>query len=383
MTSYFDQLPERRSTESVKWRAYGKDVLPMWVADMDFRSPEPVIRALTERVAHGIYGYPDVPDDLRRVVVHWLAKRHDWQVKPEWLVFIPGIVTGLNMAAQAFVKAGEGILIQPPVYMPFLDVPQNAGAIRQEALLRHEADGTYSIDFEAFEQAITPQTHMFILCNPHNPVGRVFRRDELERLAEICLRHHVLILSDEIHSDLIFSGQKHLPLASLNDEIASQTITLIAPSKTFNIAGLSCSVAVISDLELRKQFQLGAHGMVHGVNVLGLTAAQAAYESGEPWLDELLVYLEGNRNFLTEFVQKELPGVSMTAPEGTYLAWLDCAQAHLTPNPARYFLEHARVAVNEGEAFGAGGKDFVRLNFGCPRSMLTDALERMRKSIQK
>ncbi len=378
----FDELPDRRSTESAKWRHFDEDVLPMWVADMDFRSPEPVIRALQERVGHGVFGYPLEPDGLREAVVDWLSRRHNWQVSTDALVFTPGVVTGLNLAAQSLVHAGEGILIQPPVYMPFLGVPRHAGATRQDAILACAADGCYSIDWDAFERAITPQTRMFILCNPHNPVGRVFTRLELERMAEACLRHDLIICSDEIHSDLVFTGQKHIPIASLSPEIARRTITLLAPSKTFNIAGLSCSVAVIPDPELRKRYQRGDRGLVHGINLLGLVAARAAYQEGAEWLDQALAYLEGNRNWLEGFVNRELPGARMIRPEGTYLAWIDCRQMGIGSQPAEFFLQKARVAVTEGSAFGPGGEGFIRLNFGCPRSMLMEALERMRAALK-
>jgi cysteine-S-conjugate beta-lyase len=384
----FDELPDRRGTESAKWKFYGEEVLPMWVADMDFVSPEPVIRALQERVAHGVFGYPMEPEGLRAAVVDWLAGRHHWQVAPEDLVLVPGVVSGLNIAAQALAEPNDGILIQPPVYMPFLTVPRNAQAVRQEALLHEEPDGTYAIDWDIFEAAISTAqtagaapTRMFILCNPHNPVGRVFTRSELERMAEICLRHNLLILSDEIHSDLVFSGHQHIPLASLSPEVAARTITLLAPSKTFNIAGLACSVAVIHDPELRKRFSNGSRGMVHGVNLLGQVAALAAYRDGHEWLDQLMVYLEGNRDWLDDFVHRELPGVRMARPEGTYLAWLDCRAAGLGDSPYKFFKDHARVAVSEGSAFGKGGEGFVRLNFGCPRPMLVEALERMRAAL--
>ena len=379
----FDELPDRRSTESAKWLYFGEEMLPMFVADMDFRSPEPVIQALQERVAHGVFGYPLEPKGLRDAVVNWLAERHDWQVSPESVLFVPGVVTGLNVAAQGMVKAGEGILVQPPVYMPFLTIPGHAGATRQDAILARDSDGCYQMDWDAFEQAITPQTRMFILCNPHNPVGRVFTRAELERMAEICLRHDMLICSDEIHCDLVFPGNKHIPIASLDPEVARRTVTLLAPSKTFNIAGLSCSVAVVSDPELRKRYLHGDRGLVHGVNLLGLVAARAAYQEGAEWLDQLMVYLESNLDWLEHFVNHELPGASMARPEGTYLAWIDCRQMGIGNKPAEFFKEYAHVVVTEGSAFGPGGEGFIRLNFGCPRSMLVESMERMRAALGK
>jgi cystathionine beta-lyase len=232
-----------------------------------------------------------------------------------------------------------------------------------------------------FEQSITNQTRMFVLCNPHNPIGRVFTRAELERMAEICLRHDVLICSDEIHCDLVFSEYRHIPIASLDAEVARRTITLMAPSKTFNIAGLACSVAVIQDPELRRQFRAAGHGLTHGVNLFGLVAARAAYGEGHEWLEQLLPYLQANRDWMCDFVKSEMPGVHMVHAEGTYLAWLDCRQAGIEGSPGKFFMEKARVAVTEGSAFGPGGDGFVRLNFGCPRAMLQAALVRMRDAL--
>jgi cysteine-S-conjugate beta-lyase len=386
----FDLLPDRRVTESLKWNAYNEDVLPMWVADMDFISPEPVIRALRDRIEHGVFGYPTSAsadqkgmDRLRQTIVDRLAQLYHWTISPEDLVFVPGVVTGFNLACHSLATPGGGVLVQTPVYTPILNAPANAGMLRQEMELTQCPDGPYSIDWRAFEAAITDQTRLFILCNPHNPVGRVFRQDELEYMAEICLRQGVVICSDEIHSDLIFSGSHHLPLASLDPLIAQNTITLIAPSKTYNLAGLACSIAIIQNAELRQNYMHSGKGLVSWVNLMGIVAAQAAYHEGQDWLDQLLVYLEANRDYLVRFVQEQLPGMCMGCPEGTYLAWLDCRGAGIQGNPAEFFLQKGRVALNDGATFGQGGAGFVRLNFGCPRPMLTEALERMREAISQ
>lgn len=379
----FDDLPDRRNTESVKWNYYDEDVLPMWVADMDFRSPEPVIRALRERVEHGVFGYPEEPPELRRLVVERMECLYQWKIKPEDILFLPGVVTGFNLVSQALTQPGQAALIQPPVYPPFLSMPRNAGLECQNAPLTLQPDGSYTVDLDAFKAAFTEKTGLFLLCNPHNPVGRVFRRDELEGMAEICLSHGVPICSDEIHCDLVFSGHRHIPIASLDAGIAQNTVTLMAPSKTFNIAGLECSVAIIQNPELREKVWKARRGVVSGVNALGLVAALAAYKDGQPWLSALLRYLEDNRDFLYDFVQRELPGVRMSRPEGTYLAWLDCREAGISGNVYEFFLERGRVALNPGESFGSGGRGFVRLNFGCPRHMLKDALERMRTALVK
>jgi cystathionine beta-lyase len=379
----FGRLIDRRASDSVKWLLYGEDVLPLWVADMDFPSPEPVIHALRQRVNHGIFGYGKELADLRPVIVERLQSLYSWQVEPEALVFVPGVVTGFNQAAHAVTCPGDGVLVQTPVYFPMLYAPGNVGCTLDEMELTRQADGSYEIDFDAFEAAITDRTRIFLLCSPHNPVGRVFRRDELERMAEICLRHNVVICSDEIHCDLVFPGHPHLPTASLAPEIADQTITLMAPSKTYNIAGLHFSVAIIQNTELRKKYQAAAAGLVGRPGILSAVAALAAYRDGQPWLDAVLRYLEANRDYLVEYVETQLPGVTMGCPEGTYLGWLDCREAGVDGAPHQFFLEQARVALNEGASFGRGGEGFVRLNFACPRTTLYQALEQMRAALLK
>jgi cystathionine beta-lyase len=382
MIYHFDEIIDRTSTESVKWRAHPQDVLPLWVADMDFACPEPVVQALLERIKHPIYGYPKNPDELSLAFVDWSEKRYSWQIQPEWLVWIPGVVTGFNIAAHMIAEPGAAVLIQPPVYPPFLAASGNAGLLRQDAPLAHLPNGSYEIDFEALQNAITPATKMLILCNPHNPVGRVFTPAELCRLAEFCLDHEILICSDEIHCDLIYSGRQHTPIARLDPEIAAHSITLMAPSKTFNIAGLQCSVAIIPDPKLRARYRQAQQGLVPWVNMIGQVGALAAYRHGLDWLDQVMGYLEANRDFLSRVVRDELPGVKMALPQGTYLAWLDCREAGIPGAPGKFFVEAARVALNEGATFGLEGEGFVRLNFGCPRSVLAEALDRMRFALQ-
>jgi cystathionine beta-lyase len=380
MIHNFDQILDRRSTDSVKWNYYG-DALPLWVADMDFRAPEPVIQALRQRVEHGIFGYGTEPPELRPLLVEHLQRLYSWEVPPAALIFVPGVMSGFNLASRAVTRPGDGLLAQTPVYYPILRVPRNANLVMNEMELTLRSDGQYEIDFDLFETTITGRTRAFILCNPHNPVGRVFRRDELERMAEICLRHDIVICSDEIHCDLVFEGHPHLPIAALAPEIAARTITLMAPSKTFNIAGLRASVAIIPDPELRKKFQAMRAGLVPGLDVLGYTAIVAAYRDGGPWLEQVLRYLQGNCEFLLDYVGDNLPGITMYRPEGTYLAWLDCREAVLPAKPHEFFLEKAKVALNDGATFGRGGEGFVRLNFACPRTTLVEALERMRQAL--
>ena len=384
----FDTPPDRRNTDSFKWSRYEADVLPLWIADMDFPSPAPVIQALRERIDHGVFGYPAVimgePDELpefRRLIVDRLVDRYGWQVRPEDLVFIPGVVVAFDVACHALAAPGGGVLVQTPVYFPILGAPRLANMRRLDAVLARDPDGTYFVDWDAFESAITPEARLFILCNPHNPVGRVFRRSELEHMADLCLRRGIVICSDEIHCDLLYTGQRHIPIAALDPEIARNTITLIAPTKTFNLAGLQCSIAIIQNPELRQKYQEARMGLVPWINLMGLAAAQAAYGKGQEWLDQLLVYLEANRDYLHEFVQRELPGITMTGPEATFLAWLDCRQAGIDGSPYEFFLQNARVALSDGAAFGPGGEGFVRLNFGCSRALLVEALERMKRAL--
>lgn len=381
MADLFDNPPDRRRSESIKWRYYDEDVIPMWIADMDFRCSPAILDAMHERVDHGVFGYPNDPPELIELVVQRMEKRYQWKINPEEVMLVPGVVTALNMVSHAAGGQGGEIIMLTPIYPPFLGAPRNAGLERVEVELVRREDGYYEIDFDAFEKAITPRTKLFLLCNPHNPVGRVFTKAELNRLAGICLRHEVLICADEIHSDLIFDGRVHHPLANLASEYAKKTITLFAPSKTFNIAGLECSFAVVKDPELRKKLHHAGEGMSGWVNVMGLAAATAAYEFGQPWLDEALEYLQANRDYLVNFIRRELPGIAIYPPEGTYLAWLDCRKAGLPENPYDFFLHRARVAFNNGSTFGKGGEGFVRLNFGCSRATLTEALERMAKAV--
>jgi cysteine-S-conjugate beta-lyase len=383
MSYDFDRVIDRRSTESNKWHKFPPDVLPLWVADMDFPSPEPVIRALRERVEHGFFGYGAEQPEFHEVTCERLLKRYGWKVQPEALVLLPGVIAGFNMAARAIAGPGDGILMQLPVYPPILRLPDNVKMSRDGADLVRGPDGRYTIDLDAVERAITARTRMFLLCNPHNPVGRVFTREELAQLAAICLRRGLVICADEIHGELVYPGHQHVPIASLDPELEARTITLMAPSKTFNLAGLRCAVAVIPNRALREKFVASRLDMVQTPNILGYTAMLAAYRDGQPWLDELLRYLESNRDFLVKHVRANFPGIEVGVPEATYLAWLDCRGAGIPNNdPFTFFLERAKVSFNDGATFGRGGQGFVRLNFGCPRSLLMDGLGRMETALR-
>ena len=386
----FDQIIDRRNSDSLKWNYYDEDVIPMWVADMDFVSPQPVIDALKEQVEHGVFGYPqgtiELPSELpgfRRLIIERLARLYNWEVRPQDIIFLPGVVKGFNLACHALASPDQAVLVQTPVYHPILDAAKTTGIQGREMELTRLQDGCYGVGWDAFEASLSPQTRLFLLCNPHNPVGKVFHKDELTHMAEICLRHGVVICSDEIHSDLVFSEHQHTPIASLDPEIADHTITLIAPSKTYNIAGLQCSFAVIQNEELRKRFLDARKGLVPWVNMMGMKAGEIAYRHGQEWLEQVMDYLQANRDFLYAYVRKEIPELVMGLPEGTYLAWLDCRQAGIQGNPQKFFLEKGRVAFNDGADFGPGGEGFVRLNFACSRVTLKEGLDRVIKALEQ
>ena len=369
----FDTVIDRRGTASEKWDRYaGRDIIPLWVADMDFRSPPPVLAALHERIEHGVFGYTHPSEGLVTAVLDHLQRDFAWQVRPEWLVWLPGLVCGLNVLCRAVGEAGDEVLTLTPVYPPFMSAPTLSGrtTVGVPLVVR---DGRWCADLEALEAAITPRTKLLLLCSPHNPVGRAWDRGELQQFADLARRHDLVIGSDDIHAGLILDGEiSHIPIATLSPEIAARTITLLAPSKTYNIPGLGCSFAVISDPALRKRFVKAAGRIVPHVNLLGYTAAEAAYRQGEGWRQALLAYLRGNRD-LVETEINAIPGLSITHVEATYLAWIDTRPAGI-PDPGRFF-EEAGVGLSDGADFGAPG--FVRLNFGCPRSLLVEALKRM------
>jgi cystathionine beta-lyase len=378
----FDEIIDRQKSDSIKWNLFDKDVLPFWVADMDFRSPQPVIDALEARVKHGIFGYPGEDQKLKEVICERMFRLYDWSVTPEDIVFLPGVVNGFNLVIQALTKPGQAVLMQPPVYYPFLSAPQNADAIKKESPLHQDKNGKYFIDFDQFEKSIDADTNLFLFCNPHNPVGRVFTKEELSRMAEICLKTNTFICSDEIHADFIFDGYRHVPIATLSEEIAMNTVTLMAPSKTYNIAGLGMSFAIVQNPDLREKLNSAKKGIVPHVNILGMTAASAAYQFGDEWLGQLMMYLQENWRVLVDFVQKNIPAIKVTPMEGTYLAWLDCRDLPVE-NPYEFFLKNARIAFNDGKIFGSGGEGFIRFNFGCPRSQLLEGLRRMKDALDQ
>ncbi len=385
MNFNFDEVIERRSTRSIKWNLYQPDVLPMWVADMDFRCPEPILAALRASVEHGVFGYDFKFADLQERVCERMARLYGWQLQPSDVVLLPGLVTGFNVAARALCRAGDGLLLQTPVYHPMLHVAGWQDLQNHIAPLTMKQSSrvlSYSIDFAAFAAAIQPNTRLFLFCHPHNPVGRVWNRQELLQLAEICLQHNVVICSDEIHSELLLGDQTHIPIAALDPQIAAQTITLIAPSKTFNIPGLGCSFAIITNPELRRKYEKAAAGLVPHVGSLGIEAGYAAFGSEtDTWLHALRQYLTSNAELTLSFVRDHMPLVNYAIPQATYLAWLDFSAYQLEKAPAAFLLDHAHVALNDGAIFGNGGTGFARLNFGCPRSLLLQGLESIAKAL--
>ena len=375
MSFDFDTVHNRQGTDSLKWgRSKGRDVIPMWVADMDFRSPPPILEALHKRVEHGIFGYASPSQELVQVVVARMWEKYQWAIEPSWIVWLPGAVPALNVVCRAYGDDGDEVLTFTPIYPPFLAAPPRAGKTLKALPLRREGN-LYTFDAEGFEKGMSPRSGILLLCNPHNPVGRRHERWEIERVADLCVAHDVIICSDEIHCDLILDGGPHTPTATLGPEVADRTITLMAPSKTFNVPGLNCAFAIISNAELRTRFKKAREGIVPGTNVLGFTACLAAYRDCEPWRLALIDYLRGNKDILCRFVNEEMPGLAMDDVQATYLAWID-ARGLGVPHPARFF-EKSGVALFDGGEFG--GEGFVRLNFACPRSLLMEALDRLRR----
>lgn len=380
----FDKIINRTNTKAAKWDMLdtifqSTDVIPMWVADMDFKAPKEVNDALIKRAEHGVYGYTIVDDALKNAIISWNEDRNDWTIKPEWLTFSNGVVTSLHMAIQAFTEPKDNVLIQTPVYTPFYNVikAHNRSVVKNP--LKYK-DGTYYIDFEDFEEKLKNGVKAFILCSPHNPIGRVWKKDELEEMARLCLKHDVLIISDEIHSDLVFPGQKHVPIASLSEEVSNQTITCMAPSKTFNIAGLDASFVVTSNDEIRKNLdnEYNKQGFHNSLNTMGNIAMEAAYTHGAEWLDELTHLLESHYQYVADNLRKHAPELKVIKPEGTYLLWIDCSALDLDAKELQeFFVKEAKVGLNAGVDYGEEAEQFMRMNIGCPRSVLEEAVKRM------
>jgi len=383
----FNVVPDRRNaSNSIKWLYYPKDVLPMWVADMDFPAPKPILSALHKAVDHGVLGYEMPMKPLKETVAARMDQLYGWKVKPEMVIAVTGIVSGLSVAARIACTPKRGVLVQTPVYNEFHEVKNNIGVPQLNAPFVKKVNGnilSYEIDWDIFEKQVK-KAGMFLLCNPHNPLGIIFSRKDLLKMAELCIRNNVLIVSDEIHSELLLDDNKFTPMAKLSAEIAKHTITLIAPSKTFNVPGLFCGFAIITDKELCERYEKEVNHLSLHVSSMGLLAAQTAFSGKcDGWLIDLRRYLTGNRDFLVEYVTEHMPEVRLTIPTATYLGWLDFTQTKIEGSPFEFFLKNAKVALSEGRIFGQEGEGRVRLNFGTPRKLLEQGLERMRKALKK
>jgi cystathionine beta-lyase len=376
----FDRSVERRGTNSVKWDMRDDDVIPMWVADMDFECPHKVRDAIVERARHGIYGYTIESVGLYEAVKDWVSRRHNWAVEQELIVFTPGVMPGIRGLLQVLTRPGDKVILQSPVYPPFFSAIRDSGCHVLNNQLKYE-HSRYTMDFADLEEkAKDPKTKAMILCSPHNPVGRVWTRDELAMLGGICLEHGVTVISDEIHSDLIYKDYKHVPLASICDEYKENTVTCISPSKTFNLAGLKTAYMIVPDSDIRRE----SRGLIlpKQATIFGSIAAEVAYTQGDEWLDALLDCLQGNQQFLTGYLKDEIPQIKAVEAEGTYLVWLDCRGLGMdNEGLERFMLDEARLWFNQGYSFGSGGDGFVRMNIGCPRSILEKALVRLHSAI--
>jgi len=379
----FDKIIERRGTDCIKWDHadlfFGKnDLLPMWVADMDFESPPEVVEAIVTRAKHGIYGYTARSDSYYESIVSWLSRRHGWEVEKEWISHAPGVVPAVHIAIMALTHPGDKVIVQTPVYYPFFKAVEETG---RQLILNPliESGGRYTMDFEDLERKIDSRTKIIILCSPHNPVGRVWTRDELSKLGEICLSSNIKIISDEIHSDLVLGNNRHIPIATISEEVSSITLTCVAPSKTFNLAGLSSAAVISSSSTLLSEYSNMLSSVGAGMsNVFGTIALQTAYNKGEHWLEELLEYISGNFEYMRDFLKANFPEVKVTELEGTYLAWIDFRGTGMSVEELKNLLyEKAKVGFEDGSIFGMEGEGFMRVNLACPRAIVEEAMKRL------
>ena len=385
----FETIIDRTTKNSAKWTLMKRltgldDLIPLWVADMDFTAPPEVVEALKERATHPIYGYTVPTEGYYNGLINWMAKHHGWSgVEKDWILYTPGVVAGFSIAIQAYSQPGDKVVIQPPVYYPFKNQILSTGRQVVENPLKI-VDGYYEMDFEDLAEKIDERTKMIILCSPHNPVSRVWKREELEKLVEVCEEKNILIVSDEIHNDLILGEIKHTPTATISEEAIQRTVTLVAPSKTFNLAGLTNANAIIPNKKLREAFRSQASKGSGHSNIFGMVAQDAAYNKGEAWLEELLTYLRGNLKYLEEFIAEKIPGLKLYPLEGTYLAWVDCTSLGMNDEELNEFmLKKAKLWLDEGTLFGTGGSMFMRINLACPRSLLKQALENLEKAVNE
>jgi len=385
----FDKIIDRKNTNCIKHDAlqkfFGKDdILPLWVADMDFETPDFIQKALMNRVDHPIYAYSYYSDSFYSSFINWMNKRHDFSVESSWLKVTPGVLTGLSIAIMAFTEPGDKIIIQPPVYHPFFQLVKSSDRVLVQNELKFEND-SYQMDFDNLKASLDEKTKMIIISNPHNPVGRVWTKAELTELVAICEEHNILILADEIHSDIIFKPNTYTPISTISSYAKNNSLTFVAPSKTFNIAGLATSIVIIPNLQMHKKYSsLTSRFHVEGANVFGSVAFEAAYTHGEEWLNQLLVYLKGNVEFVKSYFADHLPAIRVLEPEGTYLLWLDFSALNLEDKElSRILVEEAGVAMNKGVSFGANGNNFMRLNIGSPQAVVVEGLERVVFALKK
>lgn len=378
----FNEIIDRKLSNSIKWWE-SKDILPMWIADMDFKVADEILDAMKKTIDHGIIGYDDKPDSFYESIINWVKDRYNWEIKKEWLVFTPGVVPGLGISIKSFSKEGDKVIIQPPVYPPFYRVIENNNRRVVENSLIYK-DNKYIMNIDDLEKNIDKDVKMAMICSPHNPVGRVWKKEELEVFGNLCLKNNIIMISDEIHCDLTFSDYKHIPLASISDEFANNTITFMAPSKTFNIAGLFASVAIIPNEKLRKLYNDTIENMeithTNGFSIIGF---EAAYKYGKNWLSQAIRYIEDNADFAVDYINKNIPEIKTYKPEGTFLMWLDFKSLGKTSEEINELLiNKGKVQLNNGATFGTAGEGFFRLNIGCPREVLKEGLDRIKKAIQ-
>ncbi|MCC9293539.1 pyridoxal phosphate-dependent aminotransferase [Clostridium sp. WLY-B-L2] len=386
----FDEIIDRRKTDSIKWsekflkEKFGDEkIIPMWIADMDFKVAEPIVEMITDRARHGIFGYGHKSDEFMEAAVNWQKKRNGWNIEKEWMLFTPGIIPALNFIVETFCCPGDKVIIQNPVYHPFANVITNNGChIVNNPLVLN--DGKYEMNFSGLETiAQYSKTKLMFLCSPHNPVGRVWTSEELKQLGEICLKNDILVVSDEIHSDLIYLPNRHIPFGKVSEEFEMNSIVCTSPSKTFNLAGLQVSNIIVPNEKLRKKLNRKLSSINIAPGTFASVAQIAAYNKGEEWLEQLIIYLQNNLDFIDEFLKERIPRVKMIRPEGTYLAWLDFSDFNLTDIELQQLMrKKAKVAMDDGYIFGAGGEHFQRINFACPRTILKKALENIEKSLE-
>jgi cysteine-S-conjugate beta-lyase len=383
----FNEPSRREGTNCIKYdlrkEVFGAaDVIPLWVADMDFNTPDFIINALSDRLRHEIFGYSFRPEEYYSSIINWTRERHNWNLEKEWICFSPGIVPALNISTLAFTSEGDSIIVQPPVYFPFFSAVESHGRrLVYNQLV--EAGGNWEMDLDNLKKCVDKKTKMIIISNPHNPVGRAWSSEELTELADICLNNNILILSDEIHCDLVLPGYLHTPVARLSEQFAEITITCIAPSKTFNLAGLSTSSVIIPNPDLRKSFGSTIEKLHIGSgNIFGTEASVAAYTYGQDWLNELLLYLNGNIDFVIDYCRNLIPEIIPVKPEATYMLWLDCRKFGMTGREIQnFFIKKAGIGMNEGSTFGHGGEGFMRMNLACPRNTLVKAMEQIDEAV--